>query len=141
MWQIESSREVAAPSEAVWRRYTEPATWPEWAHNTVAASFPRGVVQGSEGVVTPATGRTQRVRIVKLRAGRLLVGEIRLPGAAMRFRYEIEPAASGVRIRHQIRMAGPLSTLYGWLIRRRNERQLAEETGRLARLVEGEAAP
>ena len=136
MWSVESSRDVAATPTSIWRYYADPTTWPRWAHNTSSARFDGPIEAGVEGRVKPQDGPEQTVRIVEAQPERLLVGQIRLPGAVMGFRYEIEPTHDGARIRHQVSMDGLLSGVYRLIVRKRNERQLPEETARLAKLVE-----
>lgn len=135
MWSVESTAEIEAAPSAVWRLYANPGTWREWAHSTVDATADGPLEVGAVVRITSSRGPRQRVRIVVLDPERQLVSELALPGARMTFQYEIEPLASGCRVRHRVAMVGPLASAYGWFMRRSNERKLAEETVRLAKAV------
>ncbi len=139
MWSAESVRDVDAPTHVVWQLYVHPATWPVWAHSTTAASSDGALAVGSRVLVRPHRGPTQRVRITTLEPERLLTSEIRLPGARMAFRYEIEPVATRCRVRHRVEMTGPLSGVYGLVMHRSNARKLTRETARLAEVAKAAA--
>jgi len=135
MWSVESSRELAVAPDRAWSLYVDPLLWSRWAHSTAwAASDDRPLRVGSVVRVKPSRGPVQRVRVVRLEAGRRLTNELRVPGALMTFDYELEPVADGCRVRHRISMAGPLSGVYALVMRRRNATKLEGETARLATL-------
>jgi len=71
----------------------------------------------------------------------LIVSGVRVPGAMMQFTCRIEPTDSGSRITDQIRMSGPLASLYGLLMRGRNLRQLPQEMDQLERPLAPESQP
>jgi len=135
MWSVESIAEIEAAPSAVWRFYASPGTWREWAHSTADATADGPLEVGAVVRITSSRGPRQRVKIVTFDPERQLVSELALPGALMTFQYQIEPLASGCRVRHRIVMVGPLASAYGWFMRQNNERKLAEETFRLAKAV------
>ena len=140
-WAIESTRDIATTPATIWRYYTDPATWPRWAHNTAAARFEGQIEVGSEGRVEPKRGRqTIAVRVTVLEPEERLVSEARVPGAVVRFGCRIEPTPTGVRIRHEVGMSGPMAGVYGLMVKRWNARELPEEMERLADLVSGTRA-
>lgn len=135
MWSVESSLEVEATAAEVWRLYADPGTWRRWAHSTAGATADGALAVGSTVAITPTRGPAQRVRIVALEPERRLVSELGLPGARMSFHYEIEPLATGCRVRHRVAMNGVLSAAYGLFMRRKNERKLGQETDRLREAI------
>ncbi|HEU0236888.1 MAG TPA: SRPBCC family protein [Candidatus Limnocylindrales bacterium] len=131
-WSVESTAEIEAPPADVWGWYADPGSWPEWAHSTAAAAIDGPLAVGAIVTVTPTRGPVQRVRIDAVEPERRLSTTLDLPGARMAFRYEIEPSATGCRVRHTVSMIGPLAVVYGLFMRRANARKLAAEIERLA---------
>lgn len=134
-WRVEATRELTATPASVWRLYAEPRTWPEWAHDVAAADLRRPLELGSVGRITTAGDRARDTRIVELRPGRSLAREVRLPGAVLSCRYEIEVTHDGCRVRHEIGVDGPLAWLYRLTMRDGRAAGLTEETARVEALA------
>ena len=141
MWSVESVADIPAEPAAVWELYADPSTWDEWAHSTASARAQGDISVGEEVIIQPTRGPEQRVRIVALEPQRRLETELSLPGAIMRFGYEIEPHDQGCSIRHTVAMVGPLSSVYGLVVRGRNQRELARETARLRKRFADSGTP
>jgi uncharacterized protein YndB with AHSA1/START domain len=136
MWSVEHAMTVSATPRGVWALYSDPATWHRWAHSTTWASADDSPLRvGSSIRIRPSRGAAQQARVVDITEARQLITEISVPGARMTFEYRIEPIEGGVRIRHRIAMAGPLSGLYGLFMRDRNRTKLGQEIDRLAQLL------
>lgn len=136
MWSVDSHIDLDASPAEVWRLYEDPLTWSRWGHSTSAAVADGPLAEGATVSVKPTRGPTQRVHVVTFEPERRLVTELTMPGARMKFAYEIEARAEGCRVRHSVTMDGPLSGILGTFMRDRNKRKLAEEIANLAREVE-----
>lgn len=131
-WTIETIRDAAVDPAAVFRLYADPSTWSEWGHNAKWARADGPLVEGGTVHVKAGYGKVYPCRILRLVADRALVFEARPPLMQVLQTYEVEPTADGARIRHVLRISGPLSGIT-WLFRFNRVYQgwLDKEVGRL----------
>lgn len=137
-WYMRSRRAVAASPETVYRYYTEPSTWGDWAHNTRGASGAPVAADGAPVHVTDGFRHTWTVRATDVIPGRHVTYVNQLPGVTITSSYDVRPTADGCAIDHVIEMRGrwelayrPLQPLYGHLLKVETERLkgLAEQGG------------
>jgi hypothetical protein len=98
--EIDTSIEIDAPSEVVWRVLTDTAAYPEWNGFIIEWTGTRARGARQNVLLQPAGGKPQRFRptIVTLVEGRELVwlGRLGLPGLLDgRHRFAVEPLADG----------------------------------------------
>lgn len=108
-WTIETVRDAAVAPESVFRLYADPSTWSRWGHNAKWARASGPLAEGGTVDVRAGYGKTYTCRILRLVAGRALVVEARPPFIKVIQTYEVEPTATGARIRHVLEISGPLS--------------------------------
>jgi hypothetical protein len=135
---MEHVREAPVVPAEVYRYYTDPGTWGQWAHNTAWARAQGPVAAGSKvGVRVRSQPWTYTVRVLELDPGRRVVTEVRPFGVTITSTYEVTATANGSRIHHTISLAGPLERAY-LLVRGTYTRMLVEETRRVAELAAGD---
>ena len=139
-WSIERIHEAALTPSQIFRFYTDPSTWGRWGHNTRWARASGPIVEGAIVEVKAGYGKVYAVRLLRVVPDRLVVCEIRPVGMLVTNTYEVQPSATGVRIRHTITVGGRLASLtrllqLPWLYRR----LLDKEIRRLVALASAEA--
>jgi uncharacterized protein YndB with AHSA1/START domain len=126
---MRSTRSVGSSPEIVYRYYTDPSTWGDWAHNTRGATGGLVVSDGARVHVTDGFRHTWTVRATDVVPGRHVTFVNQLPGVTITSSYDVQPGPGGCRIDHVIEMRGrweiayrPLQPLYGHLLKLETER-------------------
>jgi uncharacterized protein YndB with AHSA1/START domain len=140
-WSMSASHDAPVSPDAVFRCYTDPATWGSWGHNTAWGRGEAPIRVGSRVKVRARRyPKTYDVLITEVVEGRRVVCEVRPVGVVLTSTYEVTPTPTGARLEHTISCAGPLERGYR-LLEGRYTQLLREETARLARLVAGDGTP
>jgi uncharacterized protein YndB with AHSA1/START domain len=135
-WTIETEREANVRPEAVFDRYLDPTTWPQWGHNAVWARSGGPLVAGGIVEVRANYGKVYPCRITRLVPGRALELVARPPLMTVTQTYEVEAIGSGSRVRHSIEVAAPFAGLMRFLgAKRMYQRLLDKEVDQLIKLA------
>ena len=132
-WTIESVRDARVAPRDVYRLYADPSTWPAWGHNATRTHGEGPLVEGGTVDVRANYGRTYPCRILRLDADRALELEVRPPLMTVINTYEVEPTATGSRVRHALTVSGPLERPLRWIRLDRLYRRLLDKE--VARVV------
>jgi uncharacterized protein YndB with AHSA1/START domain len=108
-WMIESVREAPARPQDVFRLYADPGTWGEWGHNATRVQADGPLAEGSIVEVRANYGRAYPCVVRRFEPDRALELEVRPPLLSIINTYEIEPTATGSRVRHAFDVSGPLA--------------------------------
>ena len=103
---------TASPS-AIFERWADVATWPQWNADTEWVRLDGTFTQGGTGVLKPKGGPKVKFVIEKL-TDTEFVDVSRLAGARLTFSHVVTPTPDGCVIDVAIAMTGPL----GWLWKR-----------------------
>jgi hypothetical protein len=128
--------ESAAPPAAIFDRWADMATWPEWNLDTEWVRLDGPFVQGATGTLKPKGGPKVGFRVESLVPEREFVDVSRLFGARLTFRHEVTAINRGCRIDVAITMAGPLGWLWGRILGAGLARSVQPDLDRLARAAE-----
>ena len=135
-WTIETERDADVRPEAVFDRYLDPTTWPQWGHNAVWARSDGPLVAGGIVEVRANYGKVYPCRITRLVPGRALELVARPPLMTVTQTYEVEAIGSGSRVRHSIEVAAPFAGLMRLLgAKRMYQRLLDKEVDQLIKLA------
>jgi hypothetical protein len=135
-WSIESVREADLTPSDIFRLYTDPSTWGSWGHNTRSAEADGPVVEGSIVHVEAGYRKTWDVLVRRVDPERFIETEVRPPGLTVVQRFEVEPTATGVRIRHEIEVSGKAAGFTRLTMKPFYRRMLEKETGRLVEVAQ-----
>jgi hypothetical protein len=114
MWTIEHSIATTASPEAIWRLWSEVATWPDWNGDIARIEISGPFAVGSTISVTPVGGDTVELRIAEVSEPDLFVDEAGLGNAVVRTVHRIDPLGDGRRrISYRMRMTGPAAEKIG----------------------------
>lgn len=109
------SLQTNASPEAVWRRWMDVGTWPEWDRSLEEARLDGPFQVGTGGTLRFQDGQRISFAITAAAPGRAFTLECRLPGAVLRMEHLVEASPHGSRLRREVHLAGWLA----WLQARR----------------------
>lgn len=141
MWTFEHTETTSAAPSQVWARYAEPATWPEWDHQTASVTVQGPVVVGTRGRLKPVNGPATPFTFTEVTPEVSFTDVSRLPLSRLSFAHRIEPTATGSRFTHCVTITGPLSPLFARVIGKRIAAGMPTAMRALARLAEAAPAP
>src|SRR5919201_3259659 len=99
---------TSASPAALWRLYSDVATWPRWDDAFEAVTLDGPFAAGSDGVLKLRGQDPLAFRIVDVEPERGFVDETAIPGGVIRFRHRIEPSDDGrVRLTHRVEIEAP----------------------------------
>jgi hypothetical protein len=136
MFTLEASQLSTASPSAVWAVLLDVPGWPRWYPGYTAAEAEGPLAPGQRGTVTLLDGRRRPFEIFDWQPGYLLSLGTQVPGAALRFRYTIDPEALGSRIILGYTLRGPSSPLFGRIFGPRIAGYLPTAAARLAQMAE-----
>jgi hypothetical protein len=106
---------VAASPSAVFDRWVDVATWPQWNADTEWVRLDAAFTQGGTGVLKPKGGPKVKFVIEKLTETEF-VDVSRLVGARLTFNHRVTPTVGGCVVDVAITMSGPLAWLWNRIL-------------------------
>lgn len=125
---------AAAPS-AIFARWADMATWPQWNTDTEWVRLEGPFTQGAAGVLKPKGGPKVRFEVAVLVPGREFTDVSRLFGARLTFRHLVSPATAsgtGTRVDVTVTVSGPLARLWALALGKGIRASLPRDLERLA---------
>lgn len=130
---------TAASPEAVWRLWTDPATWKDWDRGLKDASAEGPLRLGATGRIVPLSGPPARFDVTEYDEGRSYAFATRLPLARLVVR-RLFVGTAPTRFRHEVSFEGFLAGFWAAQFGPRFRAELPPTMEALAALAEGEAA-
>lgn len=114
MWSVEHSVDTPAPAEAVWRRYVDVATWPEWNSAVQSVHLDGEFVGGTTGTLTPPGQGALPFRLVSVTEHQGYVSETDIADTVtLRTTSRLSPQpGGGTRITHRAELVGPAAPYF-----------------------------
>ncbi|MGQ0837251.1 SRPBCC family protein [Actinokineospora sp.] len=141
MWTFEHTETTSASPAQLWARYAEPATWPEWDHETATVTVDGPMAVGTRGTLKPVRGPATPFVFTEVTPAVGFTDVSRLPLARLTFSHVIEPTEAGSRFTHRVAISGLLGPVFARVIGRTIAAGLPTVMRELARLAENTAAP
>ena len=133
----EGSIRSSAPPSALFARWADTGTWPEWNTDTEWVRLDGPFAQGSRGVLKPKGGPRVPFVIETLVPDREFVDVSRLLGARLTFRHLLEALPDGgCRVDVAVTMAGPLRGVWTRILGRGLRASLPGDLERLVAAAE-----
>ncbi len=136
MWSFEHTEVTSVSPAELWVHYAEPATWPEWDHETAVVTVDGPLAVGTRGTLKPLEGPATPFRFTDVTPEVGFSDVSRLPLARLAFSHLIEPTSTGSQFTHRVTITGPLSPLFARVIGKKLAAGLPAAMRRLARLAE-----
>jgi len=100
--------ETSASPEAVWRLYSDVATWPTWDDAVERLTLDGPFEPGAVGTFKLHGQDPLEFRLLEVQPQRGFMDETSIPGGLVRFRHRIEPLDGGrVRLTHAVEIEAP----------------------------------
>ena len=106
------SAHTAHPPEAVFARWADPASWPEWDTEVRSVSFDGPPILGARGRIRPAHGPATSFRVTAYEQDRVFTNATSVPGASLTFEHIVTPAMEGSTVTVEVRIDGSLAPLW-----------------------------
>lgn len=135
MWFVEHTLETTTPPEAIWRRWADLESWPDWNDSLAWARLSGPAMVGTLGAMKLNHGGRIRLQVLEAASGERWVLEGRTLGTILRFHFRVEPAPLGARLTHRVECRGPLAWLRRFTLARRLREGLPRATRKLAGLA------
>lgn len=116
MWEYEHSIETEASPEAIYRLYSDVATWPRWDEGIAEVTLDGPFAAGTRGVLTPEGQGPLPFRLTEVRSNQGFADETEVPGAGivLRFVHSLVPLGDGrTRVTHRVTIGGPAAETLG----------------------------
>jgi uncharacterized protein YndB with AHSA1/START domain len=113
MWEYEHVIETTATPEAVWRRWADVATWPEWNADIESVSVAGPFAAGGLIVMTPKGQEPVQLRIVAAVENESFTDEASLDGTVIRTVHRISPVADRFHIMYRTEITGRAADAIG----------------------------
>lgn len=108
MWHAEHTLQTTAEPEAIWRRWMDVASWPEWDEALEWVRFLGPFKLGSRFVVKRHRWNRQKLSIVQFHEGRGFVLRQRRLFSNLHMHHHCEPSELGSRVTHRVEVSGLL---------------------------------
>jgi uncharacterized protein YndB with AHSA1/START domain len=138
MWFTEHTLETSASPEAIWKRWSDPKSWPEWDDEIEWCRLDGAFQSGARGVLKPKGGPKAAFMILESAPNEAFSDETHLPLARMRFEHRVERTDKGSRFTHRVQITGPLGWFFARVIGRKMRVGLPHAMSHLAKLAEGQ---
>lgn len=106
------TRTVPVAAEALFARWADVDTHPEWSKGLAWTRLDEPVRLGARGRLKPAGGPSFRFEVTELLADRVFADTSYLPGARLSFRHAAEPVDGGSSVHVSVDLSGPLAWLW-----------------------------
>ncbi len=103
---------TTAPPEAIWRLWTDPASWHEWDTELKSATLDGPWEPGARGRLVPLAGPSARFDVTAV-APRATAYTTNLPMAVLRLRRSWTPLAEGqIAVTHEVEFGGLMGGVF-----------------------------
>lgn len=116
MWTVTHTRETSASAEAIFARYADVATWPEWDAGLERMTLDGPFATGTTGTMVVRGQDPLLMRLVAVAPGRGFEDETSVAGAGVvvRVRHQLDPLdRGGTLITHVVTIDGPAADTVG----------------------------
>jgi len=114
MWSYEHEVTTPATPAAVYARYADVASWPEWDASVAAVTLDGPFAAGASGTLAIVDiPETIPFRITAAEPDRGFDDESHAFGHVLRFSHRLEVVSGGTRIRHRVEVEGPAAAEVG----------------------------
>jgi hypothetical protein len=112
MWTFEYTHPTTARPAAIWRLWSDVASWPQWDVDLEVVTLDGDFAAGARGTLKPRGMDVFPFVLTRAEADRGYSDETPLDGAVLRFDHDLEPADEGTLIRQRVTVDGPAANAY-----------------------------
>jgi uncharacterized protein YndB with AHSA1/START domain len=107
---------VPVSPEALWARWADPDTHPEWSHDLAWVRLEEPMAPGARGHLRPKGGPRSAFAVTELVPDRTFADTTHLPGARLTFRHHAEPAPGGAQVTVTVTVEGVLARAWSRIL-------------------------
>ncbi len=138
MWEYEHSVETTAAPEALWRHWSDMATWPQWNGGIESIDVEGPFAVGTAFTMLPPGDEPIRMRLVDIKPGESFTDEMDAGDFVVRTQHRLEPTATGLtRIVYRTEITGEAAGHIGPELGPQITADFPEVLAALVKLAEG----
>src|SRR5256714_14268326 len=107
MWEYEHSRETTATPDALWRRWSDMAGWPQWNAGIEKLEIDGPFAVGTTFTMTPPGEEPIKMRLTEIVPGERFTDEADGGDFVVRTEHRLEPSVTGTRGTYRMGATGP----------------------------------
>jgi polyketide cyclase/dehydrase/lipid transport protein len=137
MAEYGTSVDSTAPTDKVWKIWSDMSTWGEWNPNVSTMEWQGGFANGTTGIMNTRAGQHHKMRLLDVVPGRSFALETSVvPGTTFHFNCRIEPAGGKTKISQTVEVKGPLGAVLGGMLGPQVSKEFGRLLGNLAKKAE-----
>jgi hypothetical protein len=135
MWKSEHTQTAKATPEALWKRWTDVANWPEQDASLESASINGPFVVGSIITLKPKGSPTVKVKLIEVTPLKSFSSTGSLPLAKLQFDHRANTTSNGIEFTQSVTISGPLAGLFSNMMGKTMAENLKARMIRLSQLL------
>jgi hypothetical protein len=136
MWKSEHTQTAIATPEALWKRWTDVANWPEQDSSLESAGINGPFAVGSVITLKPKGSPTVKVKLIEVTPLQSFSSTGSLPLAKLQFDHKANTTTQGIEFTQSVTISGPLAGLFSNLMGKTMGQNLKARMVKLAALLE-----
>jgi hypothetical protein len=112
MWTFEYTHPTNARPDAIWRLWSDVASWPDWDVDLEVVTLDGDFAAGARGTLKPKGMDVFPFVLTRAERDRGYSDETPLDGAVLRFDHDLVPTDAGTLIRQRVTVDGPAANEY-----------------------------
>jgi hypothetical protein len=112
MWTFEYTHPTTARPDAIWRLWSDVASWPEWDVDLEVVTLDGDFAPGARGTLKPTGMDVFPFVLTRAERDRGYSDETPLDGAVLRFDHDLVSTDAGTQIRQRVTVDGPAANEY-----------------------------
>ena len=112
MWMEEFALETKAAKEKIWSLWTDVKNWNKWDDSVEYASLNGNFENGTRGALKTLNGPRSAFVLTDCVENKSFTSRSKLPLCTMDFIHELAEENNGIKVRHRIKIYGPLEFVF-----------------------------
>lgn len=136
MWKISNTETTKASPEAIYKMWTNVASWPKQDSSISSASIDGPFKVGSKITLKPKGSPTVKVTIKQVSPNQGFTSQGKLPLAKLQFIHTIQPDGKHTKFTQSVVISGPLTGLFSRLMGKNMQKNLKARMKKMVELLQ-----
>jgi hypothetical protein len=112
MWQVECTKETKSSAKNIWSLWADVENWKTWDDSVEYSSINGKFENGTQGVIKNLKGPKSVFTLLSCVQNKSFTTRAKLPLCTMDFVHELIEENSTLKVRHSIKIFGPLAFIF-----------------------------
>jgi hypothetical protein len=136
MWVNSFSMEIKAPVETIWQLWTDVENWKKWDDSVEYSKIDGEFENGMLGTLKTVNGPKAKFRLKNITINKSFTSQLKLPLCTVDFVHELVNENNLLKIRHSIKIYGPLTFIFKNVIGKNAAKDLPAAVKKLVDMTE-----